>query len=350
MNKILITTNTLSGGGMERAALNYAIQLDKEGYKIVFFTLSSDEVVYDVPKTIELHHGKKNVKDRYLFPISLLKLRLFCKKFKPSYVFCFSGRISCYVIMALWGIKTNVIPFHRDNPYKTYGKFNDWLNRKLFPKCKALIVQTKKAKEVFSEKYDNKNIIIVPNPVRELNIHNNIPKEPIVLSISRLVTGKGLEKLIEMFAKKAPPEWRLQIVGDGPLKQKLQYIAQYHSIENKVEFTGFHKDIDTFLSKASIFAFTSESEGFPNALLEAMCAGLACISFDCIAGPNEMIVDGVNGFLVEMGNYDKYEDNLERLMNDDSLRDKFSKEAKKLMDKYKMDKVIKNFMDDIKKI
>jgi len=342
--KILLTVPGLGGGGMERAALNFAVSLQKTGCKVKIFTISHNDVFYKIPKNIDVINGKKRREDVHLIPLSLYKLRRVAKKFKPKVVLSFSGKMSPYVIISLLGLKIPVIPFHRSNPHITYGRFNNALSHYFYPKCKALAVQTKKAKEIFEKKYNNKNIIVVPNPIRELNINTDTKKRNIIINVSRLVKGKGIDNLIRIFSSLNDSDWILYIIGDGNMRNSLEELADDLNVSDKVKFFGHQKNVDYHLSKASIFAFTSESEGYPNSLLEAMCAGLACISFDCPTGPSDMIIDGENGFLIDLGDYDEYRIKLEKLIKNENLRGNFGKEARKLNDKNAPDRIIENFV------
>lgn len=348
--KILICVPTLVGGGMERAALNFAISLNRIGCTVKIFTVSSNYVYFDVPAEIEILFGKKRAKDTWLAPVSLYKLRKFSKKFQPDYVLSFSGKMSAYIIIAMMGLKIPVIPFHRGNPDIKYGTINNWLNMALFPNCLALAVQTNQAKKIFTQKFNHKNVILVPNPMMNIAIQKGIPRDNIIVNVSRLVNGKGLDSLIRIFASLKPKDWCLQILGDGPLRGRLEQLAKELGISDKVHFAGFQKDVAKYLSKASVFSFASESEGFPNALLEAMCSGLACISFDCPTGPSDMIIDGKNGFLVDMGRNEDYANKLKMLITNKELRNEFSREAIKLKERHNPNKIAKRLIGDLERL
>lgn len=350
MKKVVITVPTLMAGGMERAAVNFGEILSKKGVEVKIFMISSDQVFYEVSENIELLYGKKDLNNKWQTFSSLLKLRKFIHDYKPDHVLSFSGKMSAYVSLSLYGIDVDVIPFHRGSPYKTYGRLNNYLNKKIFPKSKALVVQTETAKKVFTEKYNNKNIIVTPNPVRDIHINENIEKENIIITVSRLVKGKGLEKLINIFKNLENKQWNLYILGDGYLRNELQDQINKLGLKDRVKLLGFQKNVDDYFAKASIFAFSSESEGFPNALLEAMCAGLACISFDCPTGPSEMIVNGENGYLIPMDDDIEYEEKLNELIKNKELRASFGKEAIKLNKKHAPEKIVESFICDINKI
>lgn len=351
MKKILFTIPAINGGGMGRAVVNYATEFSKLGFQVGIFLLTSKKIQkYDIPESIKVYSG---VGDFYLkinFFSSLYRLRKLCRKENYNYVLSFSGMHSCYVIMALTGIDLKVFVFHRANPYVVYGKINDLLNRIFFPKSAGLVVQTQTAMDFFATKYKHPNIIIVPNPVRKIIANRNQNRENIIVSVSRLIKDKGYDILIDIFAdicKRGNKEWKLQIVGDGECREMLDLQIKKRGMEDYITLFGFQKDVDYFLSKASIFAFASKSEGFPNALLEAMCSGLACISFDCPTGPSEMIINGQNGFLIRLEDKETYCEKLEQLMRDQELREKFSTEALKLQNRYDSRLIIENFISKI---
>lgn len=348
--KIVFSIPTLAGGGMERAVLNFAKPLVHIGHDVTIFLLADKKSsVYEIPDKVKIISGVRKSYTRTKFLFSLNRLRNHCVKNKVDFVFSFSGYHSCYVIMSLLFTTTKVFAFHRANPYIKYGVINDLLNRIFFPLSSGLVVQTKLAKQVFNEKYNHNNIIVVPNPVKEIELSKSIKKENVIITVSRLIKSKGVDKLLSIFAKVAiaNPLWELWIVGDGPEKNKIEDLINSCPYKNRIRLLGFRNDIDELLGRASIFAFTSSSEGYPNALLEAMCTGLACISYDCVAGPSDIIINEKNGFLIENDNEELYISKLKKLMLDEDLRSEFSKEAIKLNKKHDSFNVVEKFIGEI---
>ncbi len=344
---ILVVVPTLQAGGMERAAVNTAQEFRIKGNKVTFFILLGGDVFYDIPEDIKILYGKKNVTDKLRSVKSLWRLRRWVRNNHPDIILSFSGMHSCYVLLATVFLKLRIFVLHRSNPYITYSKLNNWLNRHLFPLATALVVQTEKSRSVFKEKYPKNNIILYPNVVRSLNsIHIDYDIHNIV-TVTRLVNGKGLANLIRIFATVHIDDWKLTIVGDGPLKDTLNSLIQDLNVSDFVRILGFQKDVDSYLEKASVFAFASESEGFPNALLEAMCQGLACISFDCPTGPSDMISDGKNGYLVPLYDNEQYSSKLTSLMRSRNLRSTFGERARQLVKRHRPEVVINKFMTDL---
>ena len=102
-----------------------------------------------------------------------------------------------------------------------------------------------------------------------------------------------------------------------------------------------------FLLKSKIFVFASEKEGFPNVIGEALAAGLPVISYDCIAGPSEMIEDGKNGYLIPLYDDSLFKERLEYLMENEGVRSKMSEEALASIDKFAEKKICEQFYNNI---
>jgi len=149
--------------------------------------------------------------------------------------------------------------------------------------------------------------------------------------VARLVPQKGLDLLIRAFASLPEPVragWRLVLVGDGPEGNTLQSLAQQHGISVQVVFEGFQSDPLRYMQRASIFALPSRFEGMPNALLEAMAAGLPSVVSDASPGPLEMVSDGCQGLVVPNENVKAFAEALQQLMGDQALRERMGAEAR----------------------
>src|SRR5690606_4069636 len=107
----------------------------------------------------------------------------------------------------------------------------------------------------------------------------------------------------------------------------------------KVLLLGKQTDVDHYYRQSKIFAFTSESEGFPNVIGEAMSAGLPVIAFDCVAGPSEMMTNEINGYLIPLFDYELFRKRLETLMKDEELRIRLGEKAREDIKQFEINKV-----------
>lgn len=168
---------------------------------------------------------------------------------------------------------------------------------------------------------------IIPSP-------HGIPisREKTILSVGRLHEEKGFLRLLEIFQKvqKDCPDWRLEIIGDGAQKPILMDMAKKLKIEQYVVFYGAvsNEEIRQRMAKASIYAMTSYHEGFGIVLLEAMDEGLPIISFDIRVGPRAIIEHGHQGYLIEDGDLESYQQTLVKLIRDAGLREALGRSGK----------------------
>jgi glycosyltransferase involved in cell wall biosynthesis len=156
---------------------------------------------------------------------------------------------------------------------------------------------------------------------------------------------KGFDMLIEVFSRlrRSGHNWKLIIIGGGPLEKELRRQAKELGIEEVVCFTGHVSNPLNILPKCDLFVLSSRFEGFSNALLEAMACGLPVVSFDCHYSPRELIQHGVNGLLVQEGDLVVLESTLSQLMQDGKMRAELGNEAKKVNQKYAPEKIMKEW-------
>jgi glycosyltransferase involved in cell wall biosynthesis len=136
------------------------------------------------------------------------------------------------------------------------------------------------------------------------------------------------------------PEWHLTILGEGPLRGKLENLRDSLGLRGVVHFPGRVSDPYYVLKNAELFVLSSISEGFPNALCEAMAAGLPVISTKCPSGPEEIIQDQVNGFLVSVGSPQELSQRILQVLENRELRDSLGKNAELIVETFSLSRVI----------
>ncbi len=205
-----------------------------------------------------------------------------------------------------------------------------------------LVVQTYADKQNYTFL---KNVKVIYNPLELPN--SNIQKEKIILGVGRFDKQKGFDKLIEAFSKVKSQGWKLCIAGDGIEKENLQKQIEATKAGN-VELIGKRKDIFEWYARSSIFVLSSQKEGFPNVLLEAMGCGCAVVSFDCLHGPSEIIQNGVNGILVENQNVEKLSHEIQMLIDSEELRIRLSSEAIKVKSEYSLEIIKLRWLESLR--
>jgi glycosyltransferase involved in cell wall biosynthesis len=151
-----------------------------------------------------------------------------------------------------------------------------------------------------------------------------------VIGVGRLDDEKRFDLLIAGFARVAPlqPLWDLAIFGEGPYRQRLIDMSAKLGVADRVKLAGVTRELEGELAQSHIFAIPSDYEGFPNALGEAMAAGLPAVGNDQVSGVEDLILDGVTGFLVGDGREQTtLAGALERMMADADLRTRMGEAA-----------------------
>lgn len=334
--KIVIVLPKLTPGGTERTAVvlaNYMVEKDIDVTILVMFKRDKFYELHPKVKLIE----PDNFRDLYgkimSFPMLLWYLRQNIKREKPDTVFCL-GYMLLGIITSV-GLKTKVIISGRSSPDRVrfpgnalFNGFYNFCYSILRFRINGIIAQTNYAKEVYQKKY-NCPIVVIPNFLREIKEFQHDRQNKIV-TLGRCSYEKAQHFLLEAFSKVNAPHWKLTLVGDGPLLNDLKKQANDLNIAEKVEFCGFQKEVDFYLSQAKIFGFTSIIEGYPNALIEGMANGLAPVSFNCVAGPSDIIKEGENGFLVPVGNVELFAEKLQLLIDHPTLLNEMSSNASKI--------------------
>lgn len=353
--KIFLVIPTLKQGGAERVMSELANQfVQKEDLEVHLVLLAKSNDFYKVNANVKIHRLGFENKGKLNKVFSELKtfigLRNLLKNHKPDAVLSFMEKYNSFTILASTFLGLHVFVSDRSNPLKKVPKSTEFLRKLTYKYATGIIAQTQFAKDVLAAKINNKNIRVIPNPVKEIQNYPDIAKENIILNVGRLVPEKGQKYLIEAFSKvKDKAGWRVVILGDGPLRSEIEEQVKILGLDKQVQFLGAVNNVDEWLARASIFVFPSISEGFPNALAEAMSAGLPCVSFDCNAGPRDLIENDVNGCLVEVGEVDELTLSIKNLMNDRDKRKRFGKKSIKIKNKLLSSSIRDKYLRFVKK-
>lgn len=330
---IAIIIPTLTAGGAERVASilanNWAAKFSDKVYLILLF---EDKIFYDVNEGVNVFclgmtpNANKLTKIKDLIRASWLMRRFFIAN-KIGYAISFMNKYNIFSIVALFGSPVKLVVSERDSPTEDLSNILILARNFWYRYSSGIICQTLQSRDYIKKQVGVANVVAIPNPVKPFD-RGDTRKEELIVSVGRLVEKKGQSFLIEAFSKIKNKNWRLAIVGGGYLEGELKKIAFDLGVDKRVLFVGETKDVALWLNKASIFAFPSLWEGFPNALAEAMCSGIPAVSFDCDSGPRDIIIDGENGFLVPLRNVEIFSDKLNLLCENKEMRIKMGEQAK----------------------
>ena len=348
--KICLINLDLNVGGAQRYMADMANFLANKGYGVHIILLNNSPIFFDVDSSVTIVQPqfamKKNAAGKIKFMLQLLGyIRQSLKKINPAVIL--NTASPAFILFATLGFKHSIYLSIRCNPENTrlIESFHIplFIRRWLYKRTKGIVAQTSFAAKVLTAQMKHPNIITIPNPLRKLTVFNT-PKKNQIISVGRLIKSKGFDYLIKSFAEAKIAGWQLLIVGDGPERENLEQLCNSLGVAAAVELVGSKDNVDELLQESKIFAFASLSEGFPNALLEAMGTPLPCISFDCHSGPADMIEDGVNGMLVPLKNTAMFTHKLGLLMQDENLRSKLMAQAIKTREKYAAEKIGEDYL------
>lgn len=354
--KIGFVIGSLSSGGAERVISALSNELiDK--YEIVIITFVKASPFYKLNDNIKVISCKEAITTpKSIFESLRLNYQLIkgvSKLIKSEKINIIIGFITSANIVTVIAAKLNNIPSiisERNNPMIEYvPKFWLMLRSLIYPKTDKLVLQTEGVKKFYGNRIKPKKVVILPNPISADLLalkDDSIKKENIILTVGRLDKNKCHELIIKAFKNIKVNDWKLLIAGTGPEENYLKTLIKTNDLQDSVEVLGKVKNIHTYYNKAGVFVFASRTEGFPNAVLEAMCFGIPTISTDCNFGPSEIIKDGKNGYLIPIENQAMMEKRLNTLINDVELRIKFSKNAKQSTKDFHCDAVV-NKWDDV---
>lgn len=357
IKKIYFYINTLSRGGAERVCIQLAKFYYSNGVDARIITSYEDEFEYDLPdyiKRINLHTTRFNYNIFTRNFILIKRLRKVLKTDKPDILVSFMAEGNLRSVIASVGLNNKTIISVRNDPNFEYaGIAGGIVGNFILPCSDGCVFQTEDARNWFPNRLKIKSTVIL-NPVRkDIFEITRQPDKWIAVSVGRLDEQKNHELLIESFESVVEKydNAKLHIFGEGDLKYKLQNLIDKKNLNQNIKLCGFEKNINLVLSKADIFILSSNYEGMPNALMEALAAGVPSISTDCpCGGPKTLIKDGYNGILVPVGDKGRLSLEIINLIADEEKKNKLSDNAKVESKKYDTDIINKQWEQFINKI
>jgi glycosyltransferase involved in cell wall biosynthesis len=173
-------------------------------------------------------------------------------------------------------------------------------------------------------------------------------QKPVVMAMGRLVEQKGFDTLINAFRHVVKEiDARLIIMGEGQQRRMLENMVEKYGIAGKVSLPGFQRNPYALLSHSDVFVLSSNYEGLPMAIFEAMACGVPVIATDCRSGPREILRNGTCGMLVPVGDEIALAQGIKRLLKGDEMRKKLSASGKERLKDFSFEKIMKQYEDVI---
>ena len=354
--KVLFCLGSFTHGRAERVISNLSQSFSKEHDLSIILTKKSN-LSYPLPP-LNLNYLDDDSKKNNIIIKNikrLFKMNKLIKEIKPDIIISFLPEPSYRVLLLKIFNRIPVIVSVRNDPKVEYkSKINYLLMRFLYPKADGFVFQTKEAKKYFPKVIQEKSKIIL-NPLSQDFIKNEIitKRKKRIVNVGRLVPQKNHYILIDAISKlpKKFDDYVLCIYGVGPLKDELLSYIKKLNLEKRVFLMGEIDNVQEEIKDASLFVLSSNYEGLPNSLIEAMALGLPVISTDCpCGGPSTLIKNNINGILVPVNDSITLTNEIKRVLNDSNLASKLGHEAKKIIDYTHPDKINEEWLNYIEKI
>jgi len=347
---------TFNSGGMERVLANKANFLQDNGFDVTIITTDQDgrPPFYKLNPKIQLVDLNinyfKNIKHGLLkaFPYLFLQFNNY-KKLKAMLL-----ESNFDIVVSMFDHEAFLLPFIKDSSIKIaeihfsrfkriqygrkgllgiidYGRYK--LDKWIASKYSKFIVLTNEDKGYW---IGLDNIEVIPNSNSFNSNEMADLKSKSVIAVGRYDYQKRFDHLISAwkFVHEKYPDWQLYIFGQGEDHNKLQNQIKSLKLSDTVFLKSAVKDVKAEYLKCSIMALSSRYEGLPMALLEAQSCGLPLISYACKCGPSDIIIDGINGYLIEDGNILELSNKLVQLIEDENKRFEMGTKSKELAHRF----------------
>ena len=340
--RIVFFIGTLGNGGAERVVSILTRHLANKGIPVEIVLYYDSVPFYEINPDVQVTYVERETRSKNILK-NLLWLRYYFKK-NADLVISFLAQFNMLALVALLATGIPVIVADRNDPRHMPKQVPLRVARNLlYHLADVVVVQTQHNKVYFSQALQRKCQIIY-NPIdlgekQGLALHTE--KKRRIVSAARLMPQKNQIMLIDAFAKIKEdfPDHTLTIYGEGPFRNELENRIETLGLTGSVELPGKVQNVFDCIADAELFVLSSDFEGMPNALIEAMCLGLPVISTR-VSGATDLIVDGKNGLLTDVGNTEQMVSCMKRMLADAALRKSCAEEALKLNDQLCVDRIV----------
>jgi len=355
--KIIFTIPKLTYSGAPKIMAWIANQMAKRGHDVKFITYFSDEQGRELDSRIDFHwlgltQSKSRLVRNSLEMITVLRrLDKYVRKENPDVLLSFSNAVGYWYLPLAKG-HCNVIMSERADPYCYTGMLKK-VRDKFIRHAAKVVFQTDGARDFYKNgKYGIYEMgTVIPNPVilsdGAQKLKKDIPeyegRDNHIVTVGRLsVHQKRQDILIKAFdiVHKTHPELKLVIYGDGGDKNRIQALVDEMKLSDCVNLAGRISGVEKEILKARAFALTSDYEGVPNSLIEALSVGVPSVATDCSPGGAALLVkNNENGFLVPRGDIEAVAEGLLKIIENKEISDRFSKKGPEICDEFSEEKV-----------
>ena len=332
--KIHLIINQMGAGGAERVVGLLGNYLSEKGHDVTIITFQGEDAyaLNAGVKRLRLHKHPlfRSVVFNGFWSLGFHYLK---KKNRPDIINSHIDTLGFLTIpiAKLFGLK--IIVSEHNNHLANNSIAQKFLWNFMYPLCNAVTILTQFDLDYFKKR--SKKAVVMPNPctfnaISREDAAEGREKEILLIGGLNRFHQKGFDNFIPIAKSilERYPDWQIRMAGSGEYGlEVLKKEVEKQGITDRFEFLGLRDDVSELLRKASIFVLPSRYEGLPMVLLEAMSQGAACIAYDCISGPSDIISHQENGILIENQNHEAMINGIGQLIEDTTLRQKLHRNA-----------------------
>ena len=337
---------TLNEGGAERVISILTRHMANAGEQVKIILYYDEDPFYEIHPDVEIVRIEKESGTKNLFK-NLFRLRKYIKN-DSDVLISFLAPFNMIAIFASLGLKKKVIVADRNDPrHVPSNKIVRWARNFLYRFANGVVVQNTDNKNYFSKSVQKKSEVIF-NPIDLGDKRGQAlvsKKRKRIVSVGRLIEQKNQIMLLEAFSAIHGefPEHILTVYGEGDYRETLENKVKALGLDGFVEFPGSKKDVFDLISDAELFVLSSNYEGMPNALIEAMCLGLPVIS-TAVSGTSDLIEDGVNGRVTEVGNKEQMAEAMREMLASEDMRKSCAENAVLINDMLEVNGIVRDWI------
>ena len=348
--KVMLYISTISNGGAARVMSNLANDLSQKGHDCILVTTFRKKEEYQLNsmvKRVSLYEHKPQGLWLMTNIGIIKKLRDNLKKEKPDILLSFLAEPNFRASIATIGMDVKTIVSVRNDPEREYhGVFRTLLANLLFRRVNGIVFQTKDARNWFPMNIRKKGTVIY-NSVKDIFYEVDLPSEKDgIVATGRLAKQKNHILLIEAYSiiyKEISDDLYIYGAGDS---SSLKKFAEKKGVGDRVHFLGQTMDVINAIKGAKLYVMSSDYEGMPNALMEAMAMGLPCISTDCpCGGPKSLFLNRMYKYLVPVGDSKALASKMLELITNDESRNRHALDCKSAAQLFRPEIINKQWVD-----
>lgn len=353
MSKIVISCASMYNGGAERVLSNLSYAFADHYDEVEYITWVKYPVSYQIDSRVVLNCAEECAKTTSV--INRMKwFRKHIKEVNPDLVVSLLTPFNILTMLSLLFSGKRVIVCERNDSKRLKlkgGVLTKWLRNLLYYFSDGILTQTESNLQTLPW-FLRKKASVIYNPMIMGKDYIGkaliTPKKDVIVTVGRLVKAKNHEMLVRAFkgVLEKFPSYELHIYGTGDNKEALAAYINDLGLSGSVKLMGSVKNIWDYLVSAKIYAFSSNYEGMPNALMEALCLGLPCVTTK-VSGAVDVIVSYKNGILVDVNDEDGMRDAIIKFIENPEIAYKLGENATSLYDMLEYKKINQQWLDYI---